>query len=108
MTASRKTGLRVSIQAAPAAGSPAAPLGVSYYVVQPGEQDGAEHWPAGLDTLGPALDRLVWLSATGDSVQRLSVHQPGQRPHVMFEYTNGVCTLRPASIVPADRARKGA
>ena len=87
-------------QAAPEAGSPAAPLG-DYYVIRPGG-DFAEHWPAGVASLGPALDRLVFLSMAGPA-QRLSVHKPGEGSHVMFEYVAGNCTQRPASVIPAAR-----
>ena len=105
MTA-RKTGPRPSKQAAPAAGAGAAPLRGGYYVIRPGG-DGPEYWPAGLDSLGPALDRLVWLSCNG-STQQLAVRHGRAPLKTLFEYADGLCTLRPANIIPADRTRKGA
>lgn len=100
MTA-RKPG--TSRQSAPPAGSAAAPLRGGYYVITPATEDGgAEHWPAGLDSLGPALDRLVYLSAAGPS-QTLAVHHHGRPLTVLFEYAAGKCLLRPASVIPAPR-----
>lgn len=95
-------GPRASRQAAPAAGSAAAPLHGGHYTVQPGA-DGAEYWDATLDGLGRAQERACYLSASGP-VQQVLVRRAGRNLKILFEYAAGTCTLHPASVTTARHA----
>lgn len=102
MTA-RKTSPKRSTQAAPAAGSPARPLG-GCYAIEPGGPDGAEHFsPPTLATMSQAVSRAMWLSCGGPD-QRVIAYHPGQRPRPFYGFSHGQCTMRPACVTPAQRA----
>lgn len=94
----------------PGAGWLARPLRGGCYEVRPGmpDEDGKprpEYWGIGLDQMNWAIGRCGWLSMGGPD-QELVVHRDGRPPKVIWAFSHGVCTLRPACVIPAPPGAK--
>jgi hypothetical protein len=83
----------------PMAGSLAEPVHGSY-PVQPGGPDGPEYFEPTLAGMDRAIGRAAWLSFAGPD-QQVLVHRRGHAPRVIFAYSGGVCTQRPACVIAA-------
>jgi hypothetical protein len=91
---------RKSKQAAPPAGSTARPISGGFYLITPGGPDGPEYFPLGLTELNAALNRAAFLS-WGTPAQKVTVTRTGHPAKILFEYTSGRQTARPACVIPA-------
>jgi hypothetical protein len=91
-------------QEAPASGSPAPPLHGGYWAVRPGaEGPGPEYFERTHAGMKAAMTRIVFLAYA--PVRELTVSEEGGPARVLWRYEHGVCTLRPAGLVPAGDAR---
>jgi hypothetical protein len=84
----------------PLAGSLAAPVRGGCYVVRPGGPDGPEHFSPTLAGMCEAISRAKWLSVGGPD-QAVSARRSGHGPRVFWSFSHGVCTQRPACVIPA-------
>jgi len=88
-------------KAVPAAGSLAEPLHGGY-AVQPGGPDGPEYFEPALAGMARAISRAKWLSVGGPG-QDVAVLRGRRVARVIFAYSGGMCTQRPACVIPAQQ-----